>query len=376
MSNPDKPTAFKHWISPELLSRMGAALREAHPPFDSASLHALAPHLAPLELKDRVKLVAAELQRLLPEPFPRGVGVLLKSLNAGTLKGFDLWPYTEWVQTQGLAPEHFEPAMRALHALTRRFTAEFAVRPFLIRHPERTLRLLAVWAGDSDEHVRRLVSEGSRPRLPWGERIPAFVKDPSPTLPLLDRLKHDSSEYVRRSVANHLNDISKDHPEVTLRVLKRWLREASATERATMIPLVKHAARTLVKAGRPEALALLGVDTRRRAALAPLRLTLSKRRVSVGESLGFRFELRSRSKKPQKLIVDYVIHHAKARGHTTPKVFKLKTLTLAPGQNLPIEKNHRLKPVTVRAYHPGRHRVEIQVNGRILAGEDWMLLGR
>ena len=186
-------------------------------------------------------------------------------------------PFVFFVADHGL--ECFETSMRAQYELTKRFTAEFSIRAFIERYPNETLKRLAEWAHDPNMHVRRLVSEGTRPRLPWASRLRGFQEDPSPVLELLEVLKDDPEEYVRRSVANNLNDISKDHPELVVEVTRRWWLDASEDRRR----LVRHALRTLVKAGNTEALAVLGYDAI--SAIEVRAVTCTPDVIEIGEKL-------------------------------------------------------------------------------------------
>jgi 3-methyladenine DNA glycosylase AlkC len=253
-----------------------------------------------------------------------------------------------------------ERALAALHALTQRFTAEFAIRPFIVQHPALSLATLARWVADPSHHVRRLVSEGSRPRLPWGLQLKALIQDPSPTLPLLRALQDDPSEYVRRSVANHLNDIAKDHPALVAQWLREHLPKATRERRA----LLKHASRTLIKAGDPAVLKAWGLGA---AFKGDAHLSLSPQRVTLGGHVTLSLQLRSTSKKPQRLAVDYAVHHVKAHGGTSAKVFKGWQLELPPLGEVTLVKRHPLKPITTRRYHAGRHGVAVQVNGGVVA---------
>jgi hypothetical protein len=214
--------------------------------------------------------------------------------------------------------------------------------------------------------VRRLVSEGSRPRLPWGLQLRPLIADPSPTLPLLAALQDDPSPYVRRSVANHLNDIAKDHPGIVADWLRQHLPGASTERRV----LLRHASRSLIKAGDAAVLAAWGqgdaLQGRAELAVTPTQTTL-------GESVTLSATLTSLSRQPQTLVVDYVVHHVKANGRTSPKVFKGWTLTLAPGEVRALVKRHAVRPVTTRVYHPGAHRVELQVNGAVVTGSGFDL---
>jgi 3-methyladenine DNA glycosylase AlkC len=219
---------------------------------------------------------------------------------------------------------------------------------------------MLAWTHDPSPHVRRLASEGSRPRLPWGLRLQALVQDPTPTLPILAALQDDSSEYVRRSVANHLNDIAKDHPQVVVRWVKDHLKGAPPER----VALLKHASRSLVKHGYAPMLALWGVGS---AFAGSAKLTVTPRKVAIGDSLTLALQLSSSSGKPQKLLVDYAVHHVKANGERTAKVFKGWALTLGPQAQTALAKKHSMRAVTTRRYYPGRHAVDVQINGQTVA---------
>ncbi|MEZ6019581.1 MAG: DNA alkylation repair protein [Planctomycetota bacterium] len=264
-------------------------------------------------------------------------------------------------------PEAWRSAMDFAYELTQRFTAEFGVRSLLIAQPERTLKELLAWAGDDSVHVRRLVSEGTRPRLPWGVQLAAFVADPRPTRPLLEALADDPEEYVRRSVANHWNDIAKDHPEYVVEAMGQWWRPADPNR----VRLVRHACRTLVKQGHGGALALLGHG---RPRIDGLRFELRPRKLTLGGTLEARVALQSSAKESQSLIVDYRFHLVRAGGKTGEKVFKGGKLTLAPGAKENLVHRFPLRPVTTRRYYPGKTRVELLINGEVLAEGEFTLL--
>jgi 3-methyladenine DNA glycosylase AlkC len=248
--------------------------------------------------------------------------------------------------------------MRAQYELTQRFTAEFSIRVFLERYPEATLARLREWARDPNVHVRRLVSEGTRPRLPWAPRLRSFQDDPRPVLELLELLKDDPELYVRRSVANNLNDIGKDNPAALVETCRRWLDGASAERRW----LVRHALRSAVKRGDPDALALLGFGAEAVVAVRDLRIEPTV--APIGGSVTVAVELANESAETQPLLVDLRIHFVKANGKTSPKVFKLKELELEPGASARLGKTISLAQHSTRTHYPGRHRVELLVNGR------------
>jgi 3-methyladenine DNA glycosylase AlkC len=364
---------FKNWIDAALVETAAQHLQRAWRAFPRAEfVQQATAGLAKLELKQRVQQVAQALATHLPDDFERACDVVeatlappqdefelktLRTSDAG-LAGWIVWPLTEFVALRGLA--HPERALRCLHALTQRLTAEFAIRPFLVAHEALVLRTLHSWCDDPSAHVRRLVSEGSRPRLPWGLRLQRFVQDPSPTLPLLERLQDDASDYVRRSVANHLNDIAKDHPHVVADWLHRFLPDAPPTR----VALLQHASRTLVKKGDRAVLAAFGLDAALRGSAT---LSIEPAVARIGGAVELVVELRSSARREQKLVVDYVVHRVLADGSTSPKVWKGWKLTLPAGTAKSLQKRHSLQKVTVRTDRPGRHAVELLVNGRVVA---------
>ena len=364
---------MKSGLNDQAVARIAAALSQVQARFPARDFRREAVRgLAGLELKQRVQHIIAVLHRYLPGGFPQAAAVLmrLKAHWAGSdghdpLWGFAAWPLIDYIAVHGLS--HPQVSLKALRHLTPLFSAEFAIRPFIAQHTDVTLAQLHRWCQDPDEHVRRLVSEGTRPRLPWGQRLPQFIADPAPVLVLLEKLKDDTSEYVRRSVANNLNDISKDHPDVVLRTGRRWLASRDSQRQR----LVRHATRSLVKAGHPAVFSLLGYS--RTPKLRVQTWAVDKTRVRVGEDLGLRMVLRSRSRVKQHLVVDYAVYFVKANGRTRAKVFKFRTLTLAPGEVVEIDKRHSFRKITTRQYYAGKHKMELIINGVACAEADFRL---
>lgn len=364
---------FKNLVDGELVRLTARHLGRVWSAFPQARFERIARDgLAALELKARIEHVAQALATTLPASFADAASVLeqslaparsdddLSALRAGPegLAGWSVWPLCTFVANAGL--DHPERALRCLHALTQRHTAEYAIRPFLLRHQQLVFATLQDWLVDPSPHVRRLVSEGSRPRLPWGVQLPPLIADPSPTLPLLAALQDDPSGYVRRSVANHLNDIAKDHPAVIASWLERHLPDASPLRRA----LLRHASRTLVKRGDARVLRAWGLG---RALRGDATLAIAPRRASIGGEVVLTVTLRSTAARPQALVVDYAVHHRKADGATRVKVWKGWTLTLAARERRVVTKRHSLRPVTTRRDRPGTYQVELRVNGRTVA---------
>lgn len=344
-------------------------IRAVHPDFPhEAFLRDVAKGYGPLSLTGRSARIADALHAHLPADYPRAVDILLASASqphdhrAGSgMGGFLYMPHLAFVAKHGL--DHFEDSMRAQHALTQRFTAEFSIRAFLETHPEKTLERLHRWTADSSHHVRRLVSEGTRPRLPWAPRLRAFQRDPRPVIELLEKLKDDPELYVRRSVANNLNDIGKDHPELLTQVARRWLRDASAERRW----IVNHALRSAVKRAEAGALAVLGYGEKAAVTLRAVAITPASPRIGGAVSIGF--EIVNRSRRAQRVLVDLVVHFVKARG-TGSKTFKLRAVELSPGARETFAKRIGLGQLTTRKHYPGLHRVEALLNGaRVPLGE-------
>lgn len=358
---------LKNHFGPAVAIRLAQTIAAVHPGFPAAAF--LADALAgfdELELMPRGRHLARALRRHLPADPEQAMAILVATLGpplAGTggagMAPFFYLPHVLFVGEFGL--DHFEAAMAAQHALTQRFTAEFSIRPFLTRYPEATLARLRQWAADPSPHVRRLVSEGTRPRLPWAPRLPQFQADPGPVLELLELLKDDPAGYVRRSVANNLNDIGKDHPDRLVATARRWLEGATANRRR----LVAHALRSAVKGGEAGALAVLGF-----AAAAPLRVeapAIVPAVVRVGAAVRIAFDLVNPGTGAAAVVADLRIHFVKARGGTSPKVFKLRQVALGPGERVALGKTVSLAVLSTRRPHPGHHRVEAWLNGQPVA---------
>jgi 3-methyladenine DNA glycosylase AlkC len=356
---------FKDHIDDDAVERIATSVRAIDPAFDAPAFTAAAlDGLTTLELKDRVRHVARALRAALPDAWPDALQVLVAALPAplegtdGLTDAFWWWPVLQVVEDCGA----HTPAktLAALREMTRRFSAEFAIRPVLAAHPELALATLTTWCSDPDPHVRRLVSEGTRPRLPWGSRLTAFQRDPAPTLALLDRLVDDPELYVRRSVANHLGDIAKDHPDLAVRTAQRWV-DGGGEQRAW---IARHGLRALVKQGDPAALAVLGF---RQLDVGVERFELSATALAIGETLTWTAALRSADHAPAHVVVDYAIGFARPTGRTSRKVFKGAVVELEPGRTLEITRRHAFRDVSIRTHHPGAHTVELLVQGRVLA---------
>lgn len=324
-----------------------------------------------LELTPRARQVSDALAATLPSDRRHAMEIITASLGPeiGTagltgMETFRYLPFVFFVADHGL--DHFETAMSTQYELTKRFTAEFSIRAYIERYPEATLDQLRVWAADDNVHVRRLVSEGTRPRLPWAPRLRGFQEDPTPVLALLDMLKDDNEEYVRRSVANSLNDISKDHPDIAVETAARWWSDEPDTRR-----MVRHGLRTLIKSGDAGALAVLGFGPESPARL--VNLVIEPVGVPIGQSVRFTAVLDNPSDTDTGVLIDFVVHFVKANGARNPKVFKGAERTIEAHGTVQVSKLVSLAQHSTRTHYPGAHRVEIQINGVIRGGGEFVV---
>ncbi|RVI79731.1 DNA alkylation repair protein [Sinorhizobium meliloti] len=358
---------LKNLFSPELVGCMAGHLKRRHPKADEVTFAAtVLQELPRLELKERAQLIADQLIRVLPTDAGERHASLLSMLHpdehehanatsdADGLCGWAVLPMTLVVGQHGLAD--FRGGLEALREMTKRFSSEFGVRYFLIEDQSTALDIMSRWIADPNRHVRRLVSEGTRPRLPWAMQLPALVRDPAPVLPLLQALRDDPEPYVRRSVSNHLNDIAKDHPGLVADLVEKWIVSASPDRRS----LLRHACRTLIKRGDSQVLAAFGQHPPRVSCGA---LELSSTCLAMPGVLGMSVEITSLAKHVQDLTVDYVIHFRKANGSLAPKVFKGSVFSLRPGEACRFRRSHRFSQITTRRHYAGSHGVSLRING-------------
>ena len=313
-----------------------------------------------MSLGERTRVVRDAMIAELPEDFPVFAEIIRRALEEETFTGWMIWPVTEAVAvtaTRSGSESDFDGGMALLAELTSRLTGEFAIRTFLETDLHRSLAIALAWTGHEDEHVRRLATEGTRARLPWGRRVKELTARPESTISILDELYRDDSEYVRRSVANHLNDLSRADAALAVSTAKRWLQ----TPDSNTLKIVKHALRTLIKAGDPDALSLLGFSPPTDVVVEGF--VIDRETVDAGGELTFDFAVTNNGSESVTVVIDYIVHHVKANGQTTPKVFKLTTRTLEPGVPARIAKRHSFKPISTRKYYAGDHAVEVQING-------------
>jgi len=374
------PEPFKNLFNVELIDGMAKHFKKHAASFDEDRfVIAATENLDALELKARSDQITQAMHDYLPADFEMAAEVILASLGTPLLDELrtlvvDDQGLSGWVVTMPISyfvglygKQHFELSMKLFKELTKRGTSEFGIRLFLLAYPEKTVAILNTWIESDNYHVRRLISEGSRPRLPWGLALPVFKKSPLSVIKLLEQLKDDPEEYVRRSVANNLNDIAKDHPDLVADIAQQWSIGASAQRHK----LIKHACRSLLKQGHPKTLQVMGYHPPQ---LKQVRLNVKNRIITLGSALEFSFSIVSDSEEEQALMIDYIIHHQKANGSTAPKVFKWRSLQLAAHQVFNASKARGMKKITTRQYYAGLHKLEIVVNGMSVAETDFQLI--
>lgn len=348
--------ALKDMFDAPRLRHLSALAADAYPDFDARRFLKLALHeLESLSLLQRLRRVTESLHATLPADFRRALPIL-KTMAPQINHGFVSLVLPDYVALYGQA--HVRLALDALRYFTTFGSSEFAVRHFLRNDLARTLAVMQTWAEDDNEHVRRLASEGTRPRLPWSFKLDALVADPRPALPILETLRADPSLYVRKSVGNHLNDIGKDHPALLVALLQDWPRDHPATQW-----IARRGLRSLVKAGDRAALGLIGAGTA--AAVSVGAFKASPVRLTLGETLNLRCTLSSQVAATQHLVVDYAVHYVKQSGVTSAKVFKWKEFDLPAGQEMVLSQRQVVRDFTTRVHHPGRHVVELLINGAV-----------
>ena len=353
------------FFTEDSMAAMADTLKEEHAPFDREQFLRLtlgSQAWEGLELKARMRHTTKALHECLPSGYREALDILERV--APNVGGFEAMCLPDYVELYGM--EDWDRSLPAMALFTRRCSSEFAIRPFLIQDQGRAIRYLEELAHDQHENVRRFASEGCRPRLPWAMALPALKQDPRPILPILEKLKDDPSEFVRRSVANNLNDISKDNPELMLEVAERWRGHSPETDW-----ILKHGCRTLLKAGVTRALVLFGFGDP--AGIYVDRLRLPAEQFAIGDTVPFEFDLRVEADAPARLRVEYVVTYAKARGRSSQKVFQVVEKDFAPGVH-PVARNRSFADMSTRKHYAGPHAIQIKVNGEVKASVTFTLV--
>jgi 3-methyladenine DNA glycosylase AlkC len=304
-----------------------------------------------IELMAKMHHVTESLKPVLPESYKKALSILIKI--APKVKGFEAICLPDFVEKYGI--DYWDESLAALAVFTKYSSSEFAIRPFIIRNEKKAMSFMKKLAKDKDKNVRRFASEGCRPRLPWAMALPNLKKDPSSIIPILELIKDDESEFVRRSVANNLNDISKDHPNLALKICQEWF---GKTENTNWI--VKHACRTLLKAGNSDAMILFGFGDPKNISVR--NISLNKKQIKIGEKAECNYTLQVCGKKPSKIRLEYAVTFSKANNKFSKKVFKISEKSYDPGEYY-LSKKHSFANLSTRKHYTGKHQIAIIVNG-------------
>jgi 3-methyladenine DNA glycosylase AlkC len=340
------------FFTDSFISELGTSMKELYPGFDRDTFRNLVygDDWESKELKEKMRHMTRCLGKALPDDYAAAIEILKEV--APRFGGFDAMIFPDFVETYGL--DHWELSLEALELFTSLCSSEFAIRPFLARDPDRGMKQMNLWAQNENFHVRRLSSEGCRPRLPWAMALQVFKKDPDPVIQLLEKLKDDPEEYVRKSVANNLNDISKDHPDKVMDVCERWKGHSKNTDW-----IVKRACRTLLKEGNSRALLLFGFGDP--AQILVEDLSLDRYSLALGEEMQFSFVLTQKAKGAHRVRLEYGIDYMKAGGKVSRRIFQIKEADFQTGKHT-IKRKHSFKDLSTRKHYPGTHQLVILVN--------------
>ena len=356
------PEPLKNIYTVEFVTRLAENINRLNMPFNKDAFinHIFDQHWSKLELKQRMNQITVNLHRHLNCDYLTALPVLQDCCKE--FGGFESMLFPHYVELYG--QHEYEASMQALEIMTQFSSSEFAIRPFIVKHPKQTMSQMLKWSKHKNFHVRRLASEGCRPRLPWAMALPKFKHDPELILPILNNLKNDESEYVRRSVANNLNDISKDHPDMVLSIAKSWQNQTIETDW-----IIKHACRSLLKQGNTDALALFGLTPPDHIELCDF---CCDDKVKPGSRVHFSALLKS-TQALGLCRIEYRLYFQKANGTVSPKVFKISE-SMIPVHHKEISRAHSFKPITTRTYYKGLHQLEIIVNGVAMDKKDFYII--
>lgn len=349
----------------DFIEQFGQLVKSVWEPFNAAAFaaHVREGDWEELALKARSRRVTEALGAELPTAYEDALAILDQIDHRCTGLAFIIFP--DFVERFGMDEQHWELSMHALAEFTAYSSSEFAVRPFLLANPERMTKQMLQWADDPSEHVRRLASEGTRPRLPWAQKLPMFIQDPGPVIPILEKLKRDPSLYVRKSVANHLNDIAKDHPDVVIGLAQEWYGEHPLTDW-----IVRRGCRTLVKRATPALMELFGyashasAEDEAEAIVLQAQLQVRPDSIMIGQSADMHYRIELRQGSPMKLRIEYVIDFIKSSGKASAKRFLLSDREYAGGAIVDGVRTHRFADLTTRKHYAGIHRISLWVNGQ------------
>lgn len=355
---------IKDIYNEQFYSAFASSLNQTLPNFDQQKFMelALADAFYQMEWKERVKHTTKVLHHFMPKDFAQSAKLITEIVAQLRADGFGEQQLVfmflpDYIATYGL--DDYRNSINSLVFLTQFISAEFAVRPFLLKFGDQLMADMLQMSTHDNYHVRRFASEGCRPRLPWGAVIPALKKDPSTILPILENLKNDPSEYVRRSVANNLNDITKDNPDVVIDIAKKWVGRSKETD-----AIIKHACRSLLKSGHPEILSFYGLNANH---LAISDFTIATPKISIGDNVEFSFTVKNNDQIERYIRLEYTVYYLKNNGSLAGKVFKISEKSYPAGAEVKIQRKQSFRLITTKVFYAGKHKLGIMVNGKEMA---------
>ncbi|WP_020531505.1 hypothetical protein [Flexithrix dorotheae] len=345
---------LKNQINPAFIQNLSSKIKTKNTEFNDKEFRnaLINPEWEGLELKQRVRKISNQLHLFLGNNYLENLSLILDL--APSFKGLSQMVFPDYVEVYGLS--HFSESVQALKELTPFFSSEFAIRPFILKNQSEMMKIMLEWSLDENEHVRRLSSEGCRPRLPWAMGIKSLKQNPFEILPILENLKNDPSLYVRKSVANNLNDISKDHPELALKLFKGWYGKSENTNW-----IIKHGCRTLLKQGNKEALSIFGFNSQAKIKIQNFKLSNPK--IKLGDRLDFSFDLILEGDQKSNIRLEYFIYYLKSNGAHSKKIFKISEGMIENRKKIKINKSQVFKNFTTRKHYFGEHKISLVING-------------
>ncbi|MBL4734720.1 MAG: DNA alkylation repair protein [Flavobacteriales bacterium] len=352
---------FKNIYNQKFFEKFTKALLVVIPDFDKASFlnHIYDNEWENRELKQRMRHVAETLKRHLSDDYSDNVNTVIRIIEHLQKNGIreeviEYMFFPDFIELYGL--DHYKISVNAIEKITQFTSCEFGVRPFIIKHPKKMMEQMLRWSTHEHPMVRRLSSEGCRPRLPWAMAIPHLKESPLSIIPILENLKNDESESVRKSVANNLNDVSKDNPDTVIAITRSWKGKTKETDW-----LIKHGCRTLLKQGNSEVMELFGFGSIQNIKIDNFQIQTPK--VKLGEALSFTFQLKNTGDSTSKIRLEYGLYYQKANGSLSKKVFKISERNYPENSTTTINRKQPFREITTRKFHPGKHELSLIING-------------
>ena len=363
----------RHIFNHKLVARLGLIILKHYPQFkfDDFKVYIGSFHDY-ISFSERLNIITNALNKYMPKDFYESAKIIKKSLpedykTDNNWNQFIWMPLSDFIAKNGCKKEYLEVSFALIEDITKHFTCEFAIRPFIENFEEESINQLTIWATNKNPNVRRLASEGCRPRLPWAKEIKAFKKNPYSGIELLQILKNDDSKYVQKSVANHMNDIAKDNPKIALKILRQWKKENKPNTNW----IVKHALRNELKKGTPDALKIEGYSLSPKIKIS--NFLLSHKKIKIGDSLKFSFTITNTGPITENLLIDYICFFMKFNNKRAPKTFKIGVKKVKKGESVLIEKTHSFKLISTRKLYSGEHKIAVFINGKIICEKSFEL---